>query len=92
MKIVDAFTGRQVAIGDTLPAPGGGTYRIAEITPGPALRALNELGYTLFGKGLVQPKIRVVSDHPHLNGQWIPLAVNAGHPSYPNQVVAFIPS
>ena len=89
MKIIDAHTGRQ---GDVLPMPGHGEYKIVELSPGPALRALNDLGISLFGWGLAAPKIRVESKDPALNGQWIPLMVRKNHPCFPGQTVAFIPS
>ena len=92
MRIIDAHTGRDVQVGDTLPIPGGGWYKVVELSPNPLARSLNAVGYTLFGHGLVAPKIRVASDDPSLDGQWIPLMVRRDHPSFPGEVVGFIPS
>lgn len=92
MKIIDAFTGREVKVGDTVPMPGGGEFRVAELSLGPLGLALNSIGYALFGRGLIAPKIRVESADQHLNGQWVPLMVRQSHPKYPGQTVAFIPS
>lgn len=52
MKVVDAHTGREVTVGDTLPIPGGdGYYKVIAITP-----------------GLLTARILLASNHPAFDG------------------------
>lgn len=34
MKVIDAYTGTEVKVGDHVPMPGGGSYVILKVNPG----------------------------------------------------------
>lgn len=81
MKIVDARSGEVMKIGTKVSYPGGEFIRLLRVD---GERALLERAYSDVGK----PGSPLVEDTA-----WAPLIVRRGdHPSFPGQVVGFIPS
>lgn len=81
MRLIDAFTGRQVRPGDTVPAP----YP----RPGPGEPAH---AWTLMAVHDRFFKATAVVSTTWAGVQEVPLAVRFLHPSYPFQRVLFFPS
>lgn len=88
MKVIDAHTGRQVKVGDTLPIPGDGS------TPELSAAGIGVDGYykvLAIEPGILTARILLSSNHPAYNG-WVPLTVRWIHPGFFLQHVGFIPS
>jgi hypothetical protein len=82
MKIVDAFTGRAVSVGDVVPSPGGRPWKLLD-TRDAFFRVwalVSEVPDVLDkGTGASAPR-------------WTELQVRFTHPKYFMQRVAFVPS
>lgn len=76
MRVIDAFTGAEVVIGQTIPTPEGGTMTLVDIDAG----LFSASATADFRQG--SKTIRRV----------FPLAVRWTHPRFFLQHVAFIPS
>lgn len=82
MKIIDARSGREMKVGDTVRYPDGEWLRLEAVDPG-----------LLSGKAIITS-----CDQNPMTGQMVtrtqevPLAVRWFHPGFPFQHVGFIPS
>lgn len=77
MRVIDAHSGREVQVGDTIGIPAPDTknawFKVMEIE-----------------RGILRARIRGISNVPTLDNTWLPLQVRWTHPSFFLQHVAFI--
>lgn len=82
MKIIDARSGEEMAVGKTVKYPDGESHTLLQVEPG-ILRARARVRRTYQSYATGRP----VTDE-----QWVPLAVRWMHPGFFLQHVAFFPS
>jgi len=85
VKIVDAFTGREVEIGDVVPSPGGRPWKLLDVRDAffrvwALVSEIPDMGSALAGMP------------PELGPRWMELQVRFTHPRYFLQHIAFVPS
>lgn len=88
MKIVDAFTGRTLQVGDVVPSPGGRSWKLLDTRDAffrvwAFVSEVPDMGSSLAGVPRVPPE---------LGPRWMELQVRFTHPRYFLQRVAFVPS
>lgn len=76
MKVIDAYTGQEVLVGQTIPTPGGGTMTLVDIDVG------------LFSASATAD----FKEGARVTRRIFPLQVRWTHPRFFLQHVAFIPS
>jgi len=82
MRIIDAFTGRDVCIGDVVPSPGGKPWKLLDV---------RDKFFRVWALVSRVPDMGVGLP-PALEPQWMELQVRFTHPRYFLQRVAFVPS
>jgi hypothetical protein len=78
VRIVDARSGHEVAIGETVRYPGEEWWTLLEVQP----------------EGFLSARARILFVEPdgHTYTRWVPLTVRFLHPSFLFQKVAFVPT
>jgi hypothetical protein len=88
MLVIDARSGREMHVGDTVRYPGGESVTLLEAKPG-LLKAMAKL--RMVHLDYADPELEIAPRYV-TREDWVPLQVRWTHPSYFGKWVGFIPS